>query len=123
MENFKHAIVYGKSVKHQPQRVGLSHELGDEDISRDLSNSHGEFQCLLFTSYHHQALIGQTRSHTMSHESYRSRCYQNPFSIQATRRGVVKCDVLEDVSLISHGDRAHGKSHAGGNYGVLPRHG
>ncbi|KAH9859800.1 GTP-binding protein rbg1 [Plenodomus lingam] len=32
VENFKHAIVYGKSVKHQPQRVGLSHELADEDI-------------------------------------------------------------------------------------------
>ena len=25
--------MYGKSVKHQPQRVGLSHELADEDIS------------------------------------------------------------------------------------------
>lgn len=24
--------MYGKSVKHQPQRVGLSHELADEDI-------------------------------------------------------------------------------------------
>ncbi len=33
MEQFKHAIVYGQSVKHQPQRVGLSHELADEDIS------------------------------------------------------------------------------------------
>ena len=33
VEQFKHAIVYGQSVKHQPQRVGLSHELGDEDIS------------------------------------------------------------------------------------------
>lgn len=32
LEQFKHAIVYGKSVKHQPQRVGLSHELADEDI-------------------------------------------------------------------------------------------
>jgi ribosome-interacting GTPase 1 len=32
VEQFKHAIVYGKSVKHQPQRVGLSHELADEDI-------------------------------------------------------------------------------------------
>lgn len=33
VEQFKHAIVYGKSVKHQPQRVGLAHELADEDIS------------------------------------------------------------------------------------------
>jgi ribosome-interacting GTPase 1 len=32
VEDFKHAIVYGKSVKHQPQRVGLSHVLADEDI-------------------------------------------------------------------------------------------
>lgn len=32
VEHFKVAIVYGKSVKHQPQRVGLSHELADEDI-------------------------------------------------------------------------------------------
>lgn len=34
MEQFKHAIVYGKSVKHQPQRVGLSHQLEDEDICK-----------------------------------------------------------------------------------------
>jgi uncharacterized protein len=34
VEQFRQAIVYGKSVKHQPQRVGLSHELADEDISR-----------------------------------------------------------------------------------------
>ena len=32
VDQFKVAIVYGKSVKHQPQRVGLSHELCDEDI-------------------------------------------------------------------------------------------
>ncbi|CEI39346.1 unnamed protein product [Fusarium venenatum] len=31
-EVFKTAIVYGKSVKHQPQRVGLAHELCDEDV-------------------------------------------------------------------------------------------
>lgn len=24
--------MYGQSVKHQPQRVGLTHELADEDI-------------------------------------------------------------------------------------------
>ncbi|PQE16103.1 ribosome-interacting GTPase 1 protein [Rutstroemia sp. NJR-2017a WRK4] len=34
VEQFRIAIVYGKSVKHQPQRVGLSHELADEDISK-----------------------------------------------------------------------------------------
>ena len=34
VEQFKHAIVYGQSVKHQPQRVGLTHELADEDISK-----------------------------------------------------------------------------------------
>ncbi|KAI9166715.1 Ribosome-interacting GTPase 1 [Paramyrothecium foliicola] len=32
VEQFKTAIVYGKSVKHQPQRVGLGHELDDEDV-------------------------------------------------------------------------------------------
>lgn len=34
VEQFKTAIVYGRSVKHQPQRVGLSHVLEDEDISK-----------------------------------------------------------------------------------------
>lgn len=33
VDQFRVAIVYGRSVKHQPQRVGLSHELADEDIS------------------------------------------------------------------------------------------
>ncbi|KAI5793931.1 P-loop containing nucleoside triphosphate hydrolase protein [Peziza echinospora] len=32
LESFKHAIVYGQSVKHQPQRVGLGHVLMDEDV-------------------------------------------------------------------------------------------
>lgn len=32
VDDFRVAIVYGKSVKHQPQKVGLSHELADEDI-------------------------------------------------------------------------------------------
>ena len=34
VEHFRQAIVYGRSVKHQPQRVGLGHELADEDISK-----------------------------------------------------------------------------------------
>lgn len=32
LDSFKVAIVYGQSVKHQPQRVGLSHVLMDEDV-------------------------------------------------------------------------------------------
>ncbi|CAN6613733.1 ribosome-interacting GTPase 1 [Trichomonascus vanleenenianus] len=32
VEQFKNAIVYGRSVKHQPQHVGLSHVLEDEDV-------------------------------------------------------------------------------------------
>jgi ribosome-interacting GTPase 1 len=32
LADFKHALVWGKSVKHQPQRVGKDHVLEDEDI-------------------------------------------------------------------------------------------
>ncbi|ODQ68433.1 P-loop containing nucleoside triphosphate hydrolase protein [Nadsonia fulvescens var. elongata DSM 6958] len=32
VEDFKVAVVYGQSVKHQPQQVGLSHVLMDEDV-------------------------------------------------------------------------------------------
>lgn len=38
VEQFKTAIVYGKSVKHQPQRVGLAHELEDEDVGECTEN-------------------------------------------------------------------------------------
>ena len=56
VEQFKHAIVYGQSVKHQPQRVGLSHELGDEDISKLARDSSA---CLILTmrSYNHKTMI------------------------------------------------------------------
>ena len=32
LEKFKYALVWGSSVKHQPQRVGLEHLLMDEDV-------------------------------------------------------------------------------------------
>lgn len=32
VEDFKGAVVFGSSVKHQPQNVGLSHQLEDEDV-------------------------------------------------------------------------------------------
>ena len=31
-DQFKYAWVWGSSVKHQPQRVGLDHILCDEDV-------------------------------------------------------------------------------------------
>ncbi|CAO1599858.1 GTP-binding protein rbg1 [Xanthoria calcicola] len=54
LEQFKHAIVYGRSVKHQPQRVGLAHELADEDISESGLKSFGHG--LTRTSHHHQKM-------------------------------------------------------------------
>jgi ribosome-interacting GTPase 1 len=32
LEKFKYALVWGSSVKHQPQRVGVEHVLMDEDV-------------------------------------------------------------------------------------------
>ncbi|KAF6037814.1 DRG1 [Bugula neritina] len=32
LKDFKHALVWGSSVKHQPQRVGKEHVLNDEDV-------------------------------------------------------------------------------------------
>lgn len=32
VEQFQYAWVWGSSVKHQPQRVGLDHVLADEDV-------------------------------------------------------------------------------------------
>jgi TGS domain len=60
VEQFKHAIVYGRSVKHQPQRVGLSHELADEDISKHgprLPLSKCELRTNISCSNDHQEMI------------------------------------------------------------------
>jgi ribosome-interacting GTPase 1 len=32
VDEFKYALVWGLSTKHDPQRVGLTHELADEDV-------------------------------------------------------------------------------------------
>lgn len=32
LKDFKHALVWGSSVKHNPQRVGKEHVLNDEDV-------------------------------------------------------------------------------------------
>jgi len=53
VEQFRQAIVYGKSVKHQPQRVGLSHELADEDISKSPNSLCKQFFFLQQGYAHH----------------------------------------------------------------------
>ncbi|KAJ1842011.1 Ribosome-interacting GTPase 2, partial [Coemansia sp. RSA 486] len=32
LDNFKYALVWGRSAKHNPQRVGITHELSDDDV-------------------------------------------------------------------------------------------
>lgn len=32
IKEFKYALVWGSSVKHQPQKVGKDHVLADEDV-------------------------------------------------------------------------------------------
>jgi ribosome-interacting GTPase 1 len=32
VKEFKYALVWGVSAKHSPQRVGLVHQLSDEDV-------------------------------------------------------------------------------------------
>jgi len=32
VKDFKHAMVWGQSCKFNPQKVGLNHELADEDV-------------------------------------------------------------------------------------------
>ncbi len=56
MEQFKHAIVYGQSVKHQPQRVGLSHELADEDISKCPKDTPA-YLILTACSHNHKTIV------------------------------------------------------------------
>jgi len=42
LNNFKFAWVWGTSAKHVPQRVGLSHELNDEDVMQIVIKTAGE---------------------------------------------------------------------------------
>ena len=38
IKELKHALVWGTSVKHQPQRVGKDHVLHDEDVVQIVKN-------------------------------------------------------------------------------------
>lgn len=55
VDEFRGAIVYGRSVKHQGMRVGLTHELADEDISECLDPMI-LFIMLISVSYDYQAV-------------------------------------------------------------------
>ena len=57
VEQFKHAIVYGQSVKHQPQRVGLSHELADEDISKRPKDSSARLNLIVYSHDHKTMMV------------------------------------------------------------------
>lgn len=39
IKDFKAAVVWGRSAKHQPQKVGLSHILEDEDVVQILKKT------------------------------------------------------------------------------------
>jgi ribosome-interacting GTPase 1 len=39
-KEFKYALVWGVSAKHSPQRVGLTHQLADEDVVQVRSAEH-----------------------------------------------------------------------------------
>ena len=70
VEQFKHAIVYGQSVKHQPQRVGLSHELADEDISK-CPKDPSAYLFLTACSHDHKTMI--VLNETIRRRSLQSR--------------------------------------------------
>lgn len=69
VEQFKQAIVYGRSVKHQPQRVGLTHELADEDISEESTQAERTPRpSLTASSNHHQTMIWSQIFSTAEHQ-------------------------------------------------------